>query len=124
MGNAKSLNRADIAKCVEDNDWACNADTLNAIHEGLMTTQKQSKAKKSKQDGRLCHHEIDAIHDLVLSLKKGGKEGQDLLEQFIEKQAELKDEVIPIEFITLVENQKKKNGESRRQRTSSCCRAA
>jgi hypothetical protein len=108
MGNAKSLNRADLERAAEKHSWAFDVETLSRIHDEL-SNKRRSSSKNGKKTklGPLHHDDIDDIYELVLSLKKEGKEGKKLLQMFVEAQADLlqelhqEEEPLPIKSITI-----------------------
>ena len=82
MGNAKSMNRAEIEEAAASGKWDNNVEILSVVQD----VQAKKKRRKSKKERPMEMNEIDEIYDLVLSLKNGGREGEDLLNRFVHQQ--------------------------------------
>ena len=82
MGNAKSMNRAEIEEAAASGKWDKNVEILSVVQD----VQAKKKRRKSKKERPMEMNEIDEIYDLVLSLKNGGREGEDLLNRFVHQQ--------------------------------------
>ena len=84
-GNAKSMNRAEIEEAAASGKWDNNIEVLSVVQD-VQAKKKRSRRKSTKKERPMELSEIDEIYDLVLSLKNGGKEGEDLLNKFVQQQ--------------------------------------
>lgn len=104
MGNAKSLNKAELKKAADDTRWHEDSEILAAVRD-VKSKKKRSKKSNREDERHLAAEEVDDIYDLVLSLKKGGKEDRDLLDKFIERQTGLRPrsttEAPPLNTVTI-----------------------
>ena len=85
MGNAKSMNRAEIETAAANGKWDHDDEILTIVQD-VQANKKKRSSRRSRKERSMEANEIDEIYDLVLSLKNGGREGEDLLEQFVQKQ--------------------------------------
>lgn len=83
MGNAKSLNRAEIEQAAASGEWDNNAAVLTVIKD---VQAKKKRGRKSKKERQMDAAQIDEIYDLVVSLKNEGERGEELLDRFVRKQ--------------------------------------
>ena len=114
MGSTNSLNKA-----VESGEWTTDLDMLETIRNELQESghpntrrsskgSKGSKGSKSSRKGNdnMNLNEIKDLHKLIASLQQD-KEGQKLLQRFVEQQADLNlNEMPPVADIVIPRRKK------------------
>ena len=83
MGNVKSMNRAEIEQAAKSGEWDQNDDILEVVKDAQ--SKKKRVSRTTRQERLMEASDIDEIYDLVQSLRNQGKEGEELLDKFVQR---------------------------------------